>query len=71
MKRINLTINVSDNKFDQLVEFLSTHFGAEITETTSETEVPYWHQEIILNRLEETRPDDYFPFEDLDEKIKL
>lgn len=45
MRQVNLTIQVSDNKFNQLLEFLSTNFGeVKVTETSSVDDIPEWQK---------------------------
>ncbi len=71
MKQVNLTINVSDSKFDQLIDFLSKNFGTVNQTNAADFEVPEWHQEIVLERMKNTKPEDYFSLDELDSKIKL
>jgi len=71
MKQVNITINVTDNKFNQLIEFLTQQFGAESLKNVDDYEVPDWQKEIVLERMKNSKAEDFFSLEDLDSKIKL
>lgn len=68
MRQVNLTINVSDNKFDLLMEFLKKNFGS--VDIHDEFEVPEWHKKIVLERMKNSKPEDFFSLDELDTKIK-
>jgi hypothetical protein len=53
MKQVNLTINVSDNKFKQLIELLTKNFGSENVNESEVFEVSSWQKETVLKRLNE------------------
>jgi hypothetical protein len=71
MKQVNITINVSDSKFDKLMEFLSKNFGNITVNQTEDFVVPEWHKEIVLQRIKNGKDENFFPLDDLDNKIKL
>lgn len=71
MKQVNITINVPDSKFDKLMEFLSKNFGSITVNQTEDFDVPEWHKEIVLKRMKNTKKEDFFPLDDLDNKIML
>jgi hypothetical protein len=71
MKQVNLTINVSDSKFNQLLDFLSKNFGAVNVTNATDFEVPEWHKEIVLERMKNAKAEDFFSLDELDNKIKL
>ncbi len=71
MKQVHLTINVPDSKFDKLMEFLSNNFGNITVNQTEDFDVPEWHKEIVLKRIETAKEEDFFPLDDLDNRIKL
>ncbi len=53
MKQVNLTINVADNKFNQLIELLTNSFGSENIKQNDVFEVSSWNKELVINRLDE------------------
>lgn len=53
MKQVNLTINVSDNKFNQLIELLTNSFGSENVKQDEVFEVSSWQKETVLQRVNE------------------
>jgi hypothetical protein len=71
MKQVNLTINVSDSKFNQLIDFLSKNFGTVNVTYAADFEVPEWHKEIVLERMKNAKAEDFFSIDELDNKIKL
>jgi hypothetical protein len=71
MKQVSITINVTDNKFNQLIEFLTQQFGVECLTKVEDFEVPEWQKEIVLERMKNSKAEDFFSLEDLDSKIKL
>lgn len=71
MKQVNITINVPDNKFDELMEFLSKNFGNITINQTEDFDVPEWHKEIVLKRIKNSKDEDFFSLDDLDDKIKF
>ncbi|MES2587797.1 MAG: hypothetical protein V4622_02385 [Bacteroidota bacterium] len=71
MKQVNLTINVSDSKFNQLLEFLTKNFGSVNVTEVEDFEIPEWHKEIVRERKKTSKPENFFALEDLDKKIKL
>jgi len=71
MKQVNITINVPDSKFDKLMEFLSKNFGNITVNQAEDFDVPEWHKEIVLKRIKNAKDEDFFPLDDLDNKIKL
>lgn len=70
MKQVNITINVPDNKFDKLMEFLSQNFGNISINQTEIFDIPEWHKEIVLKRIKNSKDEDFFPLDDLDDIIK-
>ena len=44
MKQVSITINVTDNKFNQLIEFLTQQFGVECLTKVEDFEVPEWQK---------------------------
>lgn len=71
MKQVNITIQVPDNKFDKLMEFLSKNFGKITVNESEGLDVPEWHKEIVLKRIKNAKNKDFFPLDDLDSKINL
>lgn len=71
MKQVHVTINVPDSKFDKLMEFLSKNFGNITVNEIEDFDVPEWHKEIVLKRIKNAKDEDFFPLDDLDNKIKL
>lgn len=71
MKQVSITINVTDNKFNQLIEFLTQQFGVESLTKVEDFEVPEWQKEIVLERMKNSKAEDFFSLEELDSKIKL
>jgi hypothetical protein len=65
MKQVNLTINVSDNKFKQLIELLTKNFGSENVTEGEVFEVSSWQKETVLQRLNEYKnnPESALDFE--------
>lgn len=70
MKQVNLTINVSDNKFNQLIEFLSKNFGA-VSIDDANFEVPEWHKEIVRERIKTAKKEDFIPWEEARKQLKF
>lgn len=70
MKQVQITINVSDNKLDKLMDFLNTHFKVKSVVTTEENEIHDWQKQLVLNRLEEPNQT-FYTLEEVDLKIKL
>lgn len=62
MKKVHLTINVPDNKFEQLLEFLRSNFG-NVEVTDENTEVLEWQKEEVLYRIQNTLKEDYISWE--------
>lgn len=71
MKKVHLTINVPDSKFDKLMDFLSKNFGDITVNQTEDFDVPEWHKEIVLKRIKNAKDEDFFSLDELDNKIKL
>lgn len=71
MKQVSITINVTDNKFNQLIEFLTQQFGVECLTKVEDFEVSEWQKEIVLERMKNSKAEDFFSLEDLDSKIKF
>lgn len=72
-----LQIEIRSKKLSFIMEFLKNISFIkkvkviESTESQQDVDVPDWHKEIVQKRIKESKPDDFFPFEDLDNKIKL
>lgn len=71
MKQVYLTINISDSKLNLLLDFLYKNFGDVSVTNIADFEVPEWQKEIVLNRMKNAKPEDFFPLDDLDNKIKF
>lgn len=71
MKQVNITINVTDNKFDMLVAFLTKHFGEVTVNEAEDIEVPEWQKKIVFDRIKKAKEDDFYPLSELDDRIKL
>lgn len=72
MKQVHLTINVSDNKVNQLIELLSKNFGTvKVTEVEDDIVVPEWHKEIVRERIKNAKPEDYIPWEEARKQLKF
>lgn len=71
MKQVNITINVPDSKFKKLMDFLNENFDAISVDQVEDSDVPEWQKEIVLNRMKNTTEEDFFPLEDMDDKLKL
>lgn len=72
MKQVHLTINVSDSKYIQLVEYLSANFGTvKVTEEQDDFVVPEWQKKIVLERIKNTKPEDYISLEELEKRLKF
>lgn len=66
MKQLNIT--VSDDFYDTLINFLKYIPNVSIEENT-ENEIPLWQQEMVLNRIKNSKPEDYMNGEDLKNKM--
>jgi hypothetical protein len=71
MKQVNITINVTDNKFDKLVTFLTKHFGEVTVNEAEDIEVPEWQKKIVFDRIKKAKEEDFIPLSELDDRIKL
>ena len=56
MRQLNIT--VSDDFYDTLINFLKYIPNVSIEENT-ENEIPLWQQEMVLNRIKNSKPEDY------------
>ena len=67
MKQVNLTINVTDNKFNQLIDFLTKSFGAENVKQNEVLEISSWQKKLVLERVEEYKknPSSALDFEEV------
>lgn len=71
MKRVHLTINVSDSKYQQLVEYLTKHFGKVTVTEEEDIIVPEWHKEIVRERIKNAKPEDYIPWEEARKQLRF
>jgi len=71
MKQVNITINVSDNKFESLIAFLTKYFGEITISEVEDFEVPEWQKKIVLDRIKSAKKEDFYPLSELDERIKI
>lgn len=71
MKQVNITINVTDNKFDTLLAFLTKHFGEFTVSEVEDFEVPEWQKKIVLDRIKSAKEEDFYPLSELDGRIKI
>lgn len=72
MKQVHLTINVSDSKVNQLIELLSKNFGTvKVTEVEEDIMVPEWHKKIVLDRIKNTKAEDYISLDELESRLKF
>jgi len=71
MKQVHVTINVPDNKFDKLMEFLSKNFGNITVNQTEDFDVPEWHKEIVLKRIKNAKEEDFIPWEEARKKLRF
>lgn len=71
MKKVHLTINVPEGKFEKLLEILKMNFGDVTIDESEGFDVPEWHQEIVIERIKNSEEKDFFPLDDLDNKISL
>jgi hypothetical protein len=71
MKQVNITINVSDNKFESLIAFLTKYFGEITISEVEDFEVPEWQKKIVLDRIKSAKEEDFYPLSELDERIKI
>ncbi len=71
MKQVNITINVPDSKFEKLMDFLTENFDAISVDQVEDIDVPEWQKEIVLKRMKNATEEDFFPLEDMDDKLKL
>lgn len=71
MKQVHLTINVSDNKVNQLIELLSKNFGAVKVTEVEDFVVPEWHKEIVNKRIKNAKPEDYISLDELESRLKF
>lgn len=71
MKQVHLTINVSDGKFNKLMEFLKKNFGDASIDQADDIDVPKWHKDIVIKRISTSNKEDFFPLKDLDKKVSV
>lgn len=71
MKQVHLTINVSDSKINQLIDLLSKNFGAVTVTEAEDFVVPEWHKEIVRERIQNTKQEDYVPWEQARKQLKF
>lgn len=71
MKQVNITINVPDSKFEKLMDFLNENFDAISVDQVEDIDVPEWQKEIVLKRMKNATEEDFFPLEDMDDKLKF
>lgn len=71
MKQVNITINVPDSKFEKLMDFLNENFDAISVDQVEDIDVHEWQKEIVLKRMKNATEEDFFPLEDMDDKLKF
>jgi hypothetical protein len=71
MKQVHFTINVSESKYAQLVEYLTKNFGK--VEVTEEEDfiVQDWQKEIVRERIKNAKPEDYIPWVEARKQLKF
>ncbi|RYM34903.1 hypothetical protein ERX46_05875 [Brumimicrobium glaciale] len=63
-------LKIPENKFDFFMELVK-QLGIKTADQDEEFETPEWHKELVLERMKNAKEKDFFPLEDLDNKIKL
>ena len=58
MKRV--IVNVPDDKLEEFLRLMNS-IGCEIAE--EDFEIPEWHKEIVLERIKNTKEEDFIPWE--------
>ena len=70
MKQVHLTLNIPDNKYEELLHFLSQNFNV-LSSVKIGDDVPEWHKDIVRDRKINTNKKDYITLEELNAKIQL
>ncbi|MHC0444428.1 hypothetical protein ACWA1F_03415 [Flavobacterium sp. 3-218] len=63
-----LTITISDDFYDTFVNFLKYIPDVSIEES-SENEIPLWQQKMVLDRIKNSKPEDYISLEESIKKL--
>ncbi len=58
-----LTVTIPDDFYDTFISFLKRIPNVSIDENT-ENEIPFWQQEMVLERMKNAKPEDYISWEE-------
>lgn len=64
----HLTVTIPDEFYDSFLNFLKTNPEISVTEKNDKV-VPLWQQEIVLERIKNTKPEDYISWEDSKKRL--
>lgn len=65
-----VTVNIPDEFYESFMTYLKETPSISI-ETESENGVPYWQQELVLNRIKNSKPEDYIDAREALNRLKL
>lgn len=67
MKQI--TVTLPDSFYNSFINFFKHIPEVSIHEEVIEDEVPKWQQDLVLNRIKNSKPEDYIPWEDVQKEL--
>lgn len=68
MRQVNLTINISDSKFEQFIEMMQ-QLGFVANE--NDLYIPEEHKELVRNRIKTAKKEDYISWEEARKQLKF
>jgi hypothetical protein len=63
-----VTVNIPDEFYESFMTYLKETPSISI-ETESENGVPYWQQELVFNRIKNSKPEDYISWEESKKRL--
>lgn len=67
------TLTIPESKTEQVLAYLKSLRGVKVEEAAEQQEdlfVPEWHKEIVLNRMKNTKPEEYVEWNKADKQLK-
>ncbi|MBX7096026.1 MAG: hypothetical protein K1X56_14995 [Flavobacteriales bacterium] len=70
------TLTIPESKTEQVLAYLKSLRGVKVEEAVDQQEeqedlfVPEWHKEIVLNRMKNTKPEEYVEWNKADKQLK-
>ena len=63
-----LTVTIPDDFYEKLISFLAPIPDVVVEEKTT-NEIPLWQQEMVLDRIKNSKPEDYIDWEDFEKEM--